>query len=146
MSKNYDDETTLYVILKRDEDEIAKSYHKRLVYSDFKASIIHAFGHGIIMNTDSYETEEEQMAICKYYVQTVYMNIEEFVKGRHHCIVQLTGDDGKSFRQFLSMINAQGDREGACKEFASTHDEKQCHVDTKLQPQGGGMKVANVKV
>lgn len=142
MGKKYHDDTTLYVILRRNEDEIAKSYQNRLLYSEFKASMIHAFANGIVMNPEVYITDEEQFAICKYYVETVYTNIEEFVRGRHFCTVHLKGDEGESFRQFLSMINAQGDLDGARIEFATNHDDKQCHPETK----GGGTKVANVKV
>ena len=104
--------------------------------------MIHAFANGIVMNPDAYVTEDEQLAVCKYYVDTVYANIEEFVRNRHFCTVHLKDDGGESFSQFLSMINAQGDIDGARVEFATNHDDKQCRPETK----GGGTRVANVKV
>ena len=113
--------------------------------------MIHAFATGIIMNSDPYLTEEDQMDVCRYYVSTVYANIEEFVKERQHCTVQLEGDEGKSFSLFLSLIQAQGDLEGAQREFNVVHDEKKCHYQSEQSeqnssPQGGGSRVANVRV
>ena len=151
LGKKYENSSTLYVILKRDEEKIARSYKQRLLHSDFKASMIHAFATGIIMNSDPYLTEEDQMDVCRYYVSTVYSNIEEFVKERQHCTVQLEGDEGKSFSLFLSLIQAQGDLEGAQREFNVVHDEKKCHYQSEQSeqnssPQGGGSRVANVRV
>ena len=50
LGQRFDDKDVLYVHLKRDRDAVARSYAKRWD-SKFRASMMRAFGHGIVMRS-----------------------------------------------------------------------------------------------
>ena len=60
--------------------------------------------------------------VCQYYVQTVYDNIDEFLKTKRHMTVLLE-DNGITFSDFLSSIDAKGDLESAMKTWMTVHNK-----------------------
>ncbi|MGB0639914.1 MAG: hypothetical protein ACPGTU_11310 [Myxococcota bacterium] len=112
LARHYDDKDVFYVHLKRDAEKTAQSFLRRWSASTFRASIIHAFAHGVVMKGNDWE-ESERIEVCRYYVDTINANIEDFVKNRPHMTVHLE-DGGVSFEAFLDRIQAQGDVE-KCK-------------------------------
>ena len=79
LGRALDDETTLYAHLTRDPALVAASFRRRWT-STYRASIILAFGHGIVSRTDDSDSEEIGR-VCDFYVETVTANISAFVVG-----------------------------------------------------------------
>jgi hypothetical protein len=97
----------LYINLIRDFDATVDSFHHRLQNSSYRASIMTAFGHGIVMKPGDWRKDQER-ELAAFYVQTVQSNIEHFLKDREHRVVHLE-DGGASFDEFLQFIGAEGD-------------------------------------
>ena len=97
----------LYVHLIRDFDATVDSFHHRLQNSTYRASIMSAFAHGIVMKPGDWR-EDQQRDLAAFYVKTVKSNIDLFLKDRPHHIVHLE-DGGESFNEFLKLISAEGD-------------------------------------
>ena len=107
LGKRFDDSSTLYVILKRDYESTLDSFLDRLRNSTYRASIMNAFSHGILMKPGDWTADEER-EVVKLYLDTIDDNIEEFLKNRRHIRVNLE-DGGVSFEAFLKEISASGD-------------------------------------
>lgn len=121
LARNYDDRDVFYVKLVRDSEKIAKSWLKRWNTINFSLTMIKHFAHGVIMRSDAY-TEDQMLDVCHYYVQTVYDNIDEFIKTRRHMTVFLE-DGGHTFSKFLTEINASGDLDFARKTWGIVHNQ-----------------------
>lgn len=106
LAKRFPDDV-LYVNLIRDFDATVDSFHHRLQNSSYRASIMNAFAHGILMKPGDWRAEQER-DLAAFYVETVQSNIEFFLKDRTHLTVHLE-DGGESFNEFLQLINAEGD-------------------------------------
>jgi len=119
LAARWDPEDVLYVHLKRDRDAVARSYLKRW-NSSFRASIIRAFGHGIVMRVRDWP-EEQRLDVSRAYVDTVTANIDEFLRTRPSMTVQLE-DVETDFAEFLHRIGAKGDREAALAEWSVRHN------------------------
>lgn len=115
----YDDERTLYVHLKRDPEEVAQSHVLRWE-STFKASMIRAYGQGIVMMGSEWPFER-RIEVCRDYVSTVTANIEEFLKYRESVTVELESAQ-KDFSGFLDRIGAEGDLDAALSEWEVHHN------------------------
>jgi hypothetical protein len=115
----FDDSTTLYVHLTRDRDAVTASFEQRWD-STFRASIIRAFGHGIITRTADWDADE-QRRVCEFYVDTVNANIAEFVRERRAINLRLE-TLADEFGDFLALIGAQGDRRAMLDELAIAHN------------------------
>ena len=114
LGARYDGQDVLFVHLKRNREAVARSFLKRWD-SGFRASIIRAFGHGIVQRTKDWP-EARRIAVCRSYVDTVTQNIEEFLKTRPSISVELESV-GVDFAHFLDQIDAQGDRVAALREW-----------------------------
>ena len=68
--------------------------------------------------------ESEKLDVCRHYVETVNVNIEEFLENRPHMVVELE-DDGVSFNAFLQKIGAEGDLAKCRAEWAIVHNASQ---------------------
>jgi hypothetical protein len=122
MSQRFSSEDVLYVHLKRDLQDTADSFLHRLRNSNYRASIMNAFAHGILMKPGDW-TPDEEAELAKFYVETIHSNIADFVKSKNHLVVHLQ-DGGESFDQFLSAIDAEGDLEVARATWKQVHNAR----------------------
>ena len=112
----------MYVHLIRDFDATVDSFHHRLQNSTYRASIMSAFAHGILMKPGEWR-EDQERDLAAFYVETVKTNIEFFLKDRPHHVVHLE-DGGKSFNEFLTLIGAEGDLEKARSTWPQVHNAR----------------------
>lgn len=122
LGDHFDGSNVLYVHLKRDKESIVDSFLHRLRNSEYRASIIAAFAHGIVMKPGDWKPEEE-IEVAKLYVSTVQSNIEHFLRGRKSVVVNLE-DGGVSFRDFLQEISAEGDIEQSVRTWLTVHNAR----------------------
>jgi len=119
LGSRWDEEDVLYVHLKRDRDAVARSFLKRWD-STFRASMIRAFGHGIVQRVKDWP-EDRRLDVCRHYVDTVNANIHDFVHDRPSMTVELENIE-TDFARFLDRIGAEGDREAALGEWSVRHN------------------------
>jgi hypothetical protein len=112
----------LYINLIRDFDATVDSFHHRLQNSSYRASIMNAFAHGILMKPGDWRADQER-DLAAFYVETVQSNIEFFLKDRLHHTVHLE-DGGESFNEFLQMIRAEGDMEKVRATWLEVHNAR----------------------
>jgi hypothetical protein len=115
-------EDVLYVNLIRNFDATVDSFYHRLLNSYYRASIMNAFAHGIIEKPRDWPKDEE-LDLARFYVETVQSNIELFLKDRLHHVVHLE-DGGKTFDDFLRIIEAKGDLESARVTWRKIHNAR----------------------
>lgn len=107
IAARYPDEQTFYVHLTRSPEKVAESYLKRW---HIKVSVVRAFYHGILMNSDKPNVEAARET-CRFFVETVNENIRYFLNGRRNwCEVRVEHlrDD---FFAFMNQAGLEGDRE-----------------------------------
>ncbi|MEQ7128104.1 hypothetical protein ABN034_26750 [Actinopolymorpha sp. B11F2] len=119
LGARYSDGPVLYVHLRRDPDAVARSFLKRW-NSAYRASMIRAFGHGIVKRVKDWP-EERRLEVCRHYVDTVTANIETFLHGRSAMTMWLESAE-TDFPAFLDRINAKGDLEAALAEWSVKHN------------------------
>lgn len=118
---SYSNESTLYVHLKRDPEEVAQSHLARWD-AKFRASMIRAYGHGIVTKTKDWPVER-RIDVCRDHVATVTANIEEFLRYRRSVTVRL--EEAKTdFAVFLDAAKATGDIEAAIAEWDVKHNSR----------------------
>ncbi|WP_395694230.1 hypothetical protein [Nocardioides sp.] len=122
LGRAYRDRDVLYVHLRRDPEAVAQSFLKRWD-STFRPSIIRAFGHGIVQRVRDWP-EERRIDVCRHYVDTVTVNIEEFLRDRPSMSVELE-TVAADFGRFLDRIGAEGDRAAALAEWGVRHNSSQ---------------------
>ena len=115
-------EDVLYVNLIRDRDSTIESFQHRLKNSSYRASIMNAFAHGILMKPGDWR-EDQERDLAAFYVETVKSNIDFFLKDRNHHVVHLE-DGSKSFTEFLQMIGAEGDMDKIVSTWQTVHNAR----------------------
>lgn len=116
LGRRFDGEEVLYVHLLRDEEAVAHSFERR-----WGRGIIAAFADGIMMPGRSSWAPEERLNVCRFYVQTVTANIEEYVRTRPSMQVRVE-NIGRDFARFLDRIGAAGDLDAAMGEWTVRHN------------------------
>jgi hypothetical protein len=106
-----------FVHLRRDREATAHSLLARWD-STYRPSIIRAFAHGILLREEDWE---DPLGVCRFYVDTVTRNIDNFLAGRRHETVWLE-EAGEAFPGFLERIAAQGDLASAVAEWGIQHN------------------------
>ena len=107
LAQKYDIADVFYVHLRRDPEKISQSYFKRWSEINFRAGIMPAFANGIVMREEDWPLERK-LEVCRFYVDTVIANTQEFLKNQPHMDVLLE-DNGVSLANFLDRIGAVGD-------------------------------------
>jgi hypothetical protein len=116
LDQEYGDEA-FYVHLKRDPQETAKSFSRRLA----PGLILSAYGHGIYLELpDNLETIANDLAID--YVATVNTNIELFLKHKSKTLTFQLENWSDHFPEFWARIGAQGNYDAAVSEFCIKHN------------------------
>lgn len=119
LGARFDDAQVLYVHLHRDREAVAQSFLKRWD-STFRPSMISAFGHGIVQRSKDWP-ESRRISVCRFYVDTVTANIQEFLRNRAHLRVD-TDQPQRDFHPFLDRIGAEGDLDAAMGEWQVRHN------------------------
>jgi hypothetical protein len=122
LAQRYSGDGVLYVHLIRDLKDTADSFHHRLKNSNYRSSIMNAFAYGILMKPGEW-SDEEELPLARFYVETVHKNISTFIADKEHCVVHLE-DGGASFAQFLSLIGAEGDIKAAQSKWLQVHNAR----------------------
>lgn len=122
MSQRFSGDDVLYIHLKRNQIDTVDSFLNRLRNSNYRASIMNAFAHGILMKPGDW-TPEEEVEVAKFYVETIHANITNFIKNRNHLVVHLQ-DRGESFDHFLDEIEAEGDLDAARETWQQVHNAR----------------------
>jgi hypothetical protein len=109
LEKTYGD-NAIYVHLKRNDDETARSYVRR-----FSGGIMRAYRRGGILM--GLKGESDPMAVALDYCHTVNSNIELFLKDKTHKMeINLESID-RDFPAFWKLIGAEGEISAALTEF-----------------------------
>lgn len=104
----------IYIHLRRDDTATATSFLKR--YSE---GIIDAYRRAVLMALSADSLPE---SVCFDYCHTVNRNIELFLKDKSRAITVDLENFNCDFPRFWRLISAQGDLEGALREFAVRHN------------------------
>lgn len=118
LAARFDDETTLYVHLRRDPEAVARSYVRRFYV---RAGIMHAFGAGIIRGRREVP-QRDRLAVARQYVATVEANIDEFMAHRANTLVMDIENPHGWFDRLWDRIGATGDREAAHETLGRVHN------------------------
>lgn len=122
LAAKFSGEEILYIHLIRDYQETADSFLHRLRNSNYRASIMNAFAHGILMKPGDWTPEQESL-VARFYVDTIHSNIKDFLKDKKHLTVHLQ-DGGLSFDNFLLEIDAEGDLSAARITWQQIHNAR----------------------
>lgn len=109
-----------YVVLKRDKELTVQSFNRRWA---FKGSIIQAFGSGILMQRLKELKKKDLLQICGLYYDTIYENIELFLKDKDHILEIHLSNIKEDFKKFWNWIGAEGDLDAALAEFDIVHNQ-----------------------
>lgn len=121
LGRRFDGRDVLYVHLRRDPDAVVESFLGRFASSN-RASIIRAFSHGMVMRGRDY-TGDERREVCRFYVDAVTANIEQFLEDRPSMTMWLE-EGAARFPRFLDLIHATGDLEAATAEWQVKHNAR----------------------
>jgi hypothetical protein len=103
-----------YVYLKRDKKDTARSFEKR-----YGRGIIGAYRHQILRKVRS---QLPRSAVCEDYCETVYKNIELFLRDKsNYCIIDIERAQ-THFPIFWERIGAEGDLQAALRVFRHHHN------------------------
>ena len=119
LSARFPAQDTMYVHLTRDPDEVAASFLARWD-SPFRASMIRAFAHGVVMSADWEQVERQR--VCRFYVDTVNQNIEQFLAVQPRTARVRLESVERDFSALLDALGAQGDRDAALAEWSVRHN------------------------
>lgn len=118
LEKHFGDEAC-YVHLKRDKEEVARSYQRRICQPD---SIIDAFCSGIRMSPIERMDEPMQLEVCRDYVDTVTANINHFLASKSRVMTIHLASIEQQFPEFWQWIGAEGDLQKALAELTKRHN------------------------
>ena len=108
LNKAYGD-CAMYVHLRRNDDETARSFVKR-----YNRGIISAYRKTLLLG---YRGDSDPMAVSLDYCDTVNNNIELFLKDKTNWMSFSLENAKEDFRKFWNIIGAEGDLESALSEF-----------------------------
>lgn len=109
LDKQYGD-NAIYVHLKRNNNDTATSYAKRL----FPGGIIPAYRKGILQHLPD---DTPDLSVSLDYCDTVNSNIELFLKDKTRKLEFNLENAKQDFKKFWDFIDAKGDLDSALAEF-----------------------------
>jgi len=109
LDKQYGD-NAIYVHLKRNNNDTATSYAKRL----FPGGIIPAYRKGILQHLPD---DTPDLSVSLDYCDTVNSNIELFLKDKTRKMEFHLENAKQDFKKFWDFIDAEGDLDSALAEF-----------------------------
>ena len=108
-----------YVVLKRNKKDTVNSFTKRWKLA---GSIIDSFKKGILMLGDKKLKEPEAIEVCELYYDTIYHNIELFLKDKTNVLRIELENIKEDFVKLWNWLDAKGDLDKALKEFDTKHN------------------------
>ncbi len=109
-------DSAVYVHLKRNEVETARSYQRRY---DRSRSIIFCYRTAILMGA---ALEADPLAVCLDYCRTVNANIAAFLRDKSRTLTVSVESAKPDFRRFWEFIGAEGDLDAALAEWDRQHN------------------------
>lgn len=134
LGRRYPD--AFYVHLRRHREEVVNSFLHRWN----TGSIIQAFAHQIVMHQQEWPVERRQ-EVCRFYVDTVTANIDQFLCGKRAMTMWLH-EAPDTFPAFLDRIGAEGDLAAACAEWAVRHNATQVPDSAEASAASQGTRSA----
>jgi len=128
LEKNFP-EQVFYVHLKRNREKTARSYSKRFFK---KKSMINAYAGGIKMTPPETLNKTKQLQMCYDYVDTVTVNIENFLKNQPLQLTIQLENISEGFEEFWNAIGAKGNLEAALESFNKKHNTSKEHEKAYL--------------
>ena len=114
LDAQFDDEDTLYVHLRRDDEKTAQSFLRR-----WGKGIIKGYARRILPGSTRHH---DRMEICRDYVRTVNTNITHFLTGRPNRMAFRLEAAASHFADFWARIGAEGAYEAALAEWEVRHN------------------------
>lgn len=111
----------LYVHLTRDPEQTAESYAARF---RGKASIVRAFGQGVIQRGQPPATDAERLAVSRLCIATVNDNIRAFLKDKSSVIEVDLSDLRPGFDAMWDLLGCEGDQEAAHAELGRRYNRR----------------------
>jgi hypothetical protein len=105
----------IYVHLKRDPKETARSYSLRF---ERGRGIMAAYRKAILLRC----REQDPLSLSRDYCDTVTANIQMFLKDKSHVLDFTLENADRDFAKFWAMIRAQGDLDKAISEFGKKYN------------------------
>jgi hypothetical protein len=118
LNERFGDEP-FYVHLKRNRDQVAKSFTRRYFTPE---SMIDAFCEGIHKHPAELMSAEERLQAAYDYVDTIDSNIELFLADKSKVMTIEMEQIKTDFVRFWDQIGAEGDQEAALAEFDIRHN------------------------
>ena len=112
-------DSAFYIHLIRNKKATVESFNKRWLG---KISVIKAFCEGLLMKPVERLSEEEKLAVCEYYYDTVNSNIENFLRNKSKTLLINLETISESFKDLWQEIGAEGDLNKALDELKITHN------------------------
>jgi hypothetical protein len=143
MNEKFGD-TPYYIHLKRDFDKTVNSFMNRW---GGRESIIEAYCEGMKMTPPEKLNQAQRLEICKDYVNTVTINIDDFLSDKSK-VMEINIENIKAdFPKFWEAIGAEGDLEMALKTFDTMHNASpKGKVDALLQSSRYRIKLLLLKI
>ncbi len=107
----------IYIHLKRDEAQVAKSYARRW---NRETSIVRAYAYGILKLQEHHIKNPEEL--CLDFVQKTNANIEAFLADKTQAMTFDLENLDVDFEKFWKLVNAKGDFDKALEAFKSGHN------------------------
>ncbi|MAJ43932.1 MAG: hypothetical protein CMF96_04190 [Candidatus Marinimicrobia bacterium] len=108
-----------YLKLTREKEKISNSYLKRKTLNQ---GILQAFAVNIFQQKKWSISNSGYDWAAKHYVDTVYNNIDFFLKNKSNKMELDIDYPIKSFKEFWLKINAEGDLKSATREFSKKYN------------------------
>lgn len=116
LDKKYGD-NAIYIHLKRDDVQVAKSYAKRW---NRETSIVRAYAYGVLKLQEHHIKNPE--AICLDFVQKTNANSEAFLSNKTKSMTFNLENLDADFKLFWDLVGAEGDFQNALAAFKSGHN------------------------
>ena len=116
LDEKYGDEA-LYIHLKRDKNQVAKSYSKRFYY---KRGISMGYKYNLLRTNQ--RLEKSDMEICRDMIETCESNINLFLKDKTKTLEINLENFKEDISKFWNYIDAAGNLEEALKELEIKHN------------------------
>jgi len=108
-----------YIKLTRDKDKIINSYLKR---KSLNQGIIPAFAINIFQQNKWKVSKDGYKWAVEHYVNTVYDNIDYFLKDKHYKMELDIDNPINNYKLFWNEIHADGDMQLALNEFSKSYN------------------------
>lgn len=126
LEKTFPAESTLFVHLKRNAENTARSFALRK-----REGIMRAYREGILMRGNQKTLHDEDIALAKDYIQCVNENIQAFLSNKPHVMQMDLETLNNDLPKLWRYINAKGNLESAITSTNIKHNTSQDYIKKK---------------